>query len=76
MMEAFRKTTSREDMISFAKQFGMVQTVTWPMDYETNKHKNFMFVRYKNRRDAFVALQQSGKKKVRKRRSIVIDALN
>ena len=65
-MQAFRNTTSQEDMVKFVTKFGPVQTITWPMDHETKNHKNYLFAKYENRRDANVALKQCGKKKVRK----------
>ena len=65
-MQAFRNTTSQQDMVKFVTNFGPVQTITWPMDHETKNHKNYLFAKYVDRRNADAALKQCGKKKVSK----------
>ena len=64
-MQGFNYETTQEEMVKFAMRFGVVQTFVFPMDHKTQKHKNYFFVKYENRRDAYKALQQSGKHEVR-----------
>ena len=65
-MQPFKSTTSRDDKVKFAEQFGPVKTITLPIDNKTKKPENFLFARYKNKSDAYASLQQSGKYEVRK----------
>ena len=65
-MQGFRSSTKQEDMVKFATAGNKpVQSISWPMDHETKNHKNYMFVKYEDRRDAYKALKQDDQKKVR-----------